>query len=43
MKCLDKFAEEAKNSKEYYEELLKYDEKLKELTQPIWEKEFLNS
>ncbi len=36
----DNFAEEAKNSKEYYEKLVEYDEKLKELTQPIWEKEY---
>ena len=36
----DKFAEEAKNSKEYYERLVEYDKKLKELTQPIWEKEY---
>jgi len=37
----DRFAQEAKNSKEYLEGLVKYDEKLKKLTQPIWEKEYL--
>ena len=36
----DRFAEEAKNSKEYYERLVEYDKKLKELTQPIWEEEY---
>jgi len=36
----DKFAEEAKNSKEYFEKLVSYDEKLKELTDPIWEREY---
>ncbi len=36
----DEFAEEAKNSKEYYEKLVDYDKELKELTQPIWEKEY---
>ena len=36
----DEFAQEAKNSKEYYEKLVEYDKKLKELTQPIWEKEY---
>ena len=37
----DKFAEEAKNSKEYYEGFIEYDKELEKLTQPIWEKEFL--
>ena len=36
----DRFAEEALNSKEYYEGLLEYDKKLKDLTQPIWDKEY---
>ena len=36
----DQFAEEAKNSKEYFERLVEYDEKLKEITDPIWEKEY---
>jgi MoaA/NifB/PqqE/SkfB family radical SAM enzyme len=38
----DKFAEEAKNSEEYYNGLVNYDKKLKELTQPIWKKEYQN-
>jgi len=36
----NKFAEEAKNSKEHYEGLIQYDKKLKELNQPIWNKEY---
>lgn len=36
----DKFAEEAKNSKGYCDGLIEYDEKLKKLTQPIWDKEY---
>ncbi len=40
-KCEDCFAKEAKNSKEYFESLNEYDKKLKELTQPIWNKEYL--
>lgn len=36
----DEFAEEAKNSKKYFESLVEYDQKLKQLTQPIWDKEY---
>jgi len=36
----NKFAEEAKDSKEYFEGLNKYDKRLRELTQPIWNKEY---
>ncbi len=36
----DVFAEEAKRSKEYYSGLINYDNKLKKLTQPIWEEEY---
>lgn len=36
----DDFAEAAKDSKEYFEGLIEYDKKLKQLTQPIWEKEY---
>ena len=39
----DKFAEEAIHSKEYYDGLIEYDKKLKELTQPIWDKEYKKS
>jgi MoaA/NifB/PqqE/SkfB family radical SAM enzyme len=38
----DSFAEEARNSKEYFEGLDKYDKKIKKLTQPIWDKEYLS-
>ena len=37
----DKFAQEARDSKEYFESLIKYDKELKERTQPIWEREYL--
>ena len=37
----DKFADEAKNSKEYFNGLVEYDKKLKKLTQPIWDKEYI--
>jgi len=36
----DEFAEQAKNSQEYFEGLTNYDQKLKTLTQPIWDKEY---
>jgi MoaA/NifB/PqqE/SkfB family radical SAM enzyme len=39
-KAEDKFAQEAKDSKEYFEGLVEYDKKLKKLTQPIWDKEY---
>ena len=39
----DEFAEQAKNSKEYYEKLIEYDKKLEQLTKPIWEKEYKRS
>jgi len=38
----DKFALEALKSEEYFAGLIKYDQKLKKLTQPIWDKEFKN-
>jgi MoaA/NifB/PqqE/SkfB family radical SAM enzyme len=36
----DNFAKEAINSEEYYNGLVNYDEKLKKLTQPIWDREY---
>jgi len=36
----DKFAAEAKDSKEYFDGLVQYDNELREITQPIWEKEY---
>ena len=36
----DESATAAKNSKEYFKGLFEYDKKLKELTQPIWDKEY---
>lgn len=36
----DEFARQAKDSKEYFDGLVKYDEKLKKLSQPIWDKEY---
>ncbi len=42
VKAEDKFAEEARNSEEYYKKLIEYDKELKELTQPIWDEEYIN-
>jgi len=36
----DEFAQQAKDSKEYFNSLVEYDEKLKKLTQPIWDREY---
>jgi len=36
----DEFAKAAKDSKEYFEGLVEYDEELKKITQPIWEREY---
>jgi MoaA/NifB/PqqE/SkfB family radical SAM enzyme len=38
----DEFAAQALKSKEYSKELEKFDDELKELTEPLWKKEFLN-
>ncbi len=37
----NEFAQEAKDSKEYFDALVKYDKELKSLTQSIWEKEYI--
>lgn len=39
----DESAEQAKNSKEYFQGLINYDKKLKTLSQPIWDKEYKKS
>ena len=40
VKSEDALAEEARNSDEYFQKLIEYDEELRKLTQPIWEKEY---
>lgn len=39
-KAEDEFAKKARESEEYYKNLVKYDQRLEKLTQPIWEEEY---